>query len=55
MRFSAALRPVVRKMAEKHDFLTGVQVEVPKDDEAATDFIRKFSVFWRVIGVKAAG
>jgi len=55
VQFSAALSWVVRKMAEKPDFLTGAQVEVPKDDEAATDLKGKFSIFWRVIGIKAAG
>lgn len=42
-------------MAEKPDFLTGSQVEVTRDDKAATDFTEKFSYFLRVIGVKAAG
>jgi hypothetical protein len=45
----------MRKMAEIPNFLTGAQVEVPKDVEAETDFTGKFSVFWRVIGIKAAG
>jgi hypothetical protein len=42
-------------MAEKPDFLTGAQVEVPRDNEAATVFTEKFSDFCRVIGAKASG
>jgi len=32
-------------MAEKPDFLMGAQVEVPRNDEAVTDFTGKFPFF----------